>query len=252
MFLMTFHARKMHFFKAKSWLKVRNFWRFSWIRWFCQLTDETLILTYKHHRLNLKVCNSIYWLQGISLRCFGMHKRCFWWLFMQGKSTFSMQKVHWKSEISDDSLEFIDFVSWRMKPLYWLINIICWLWKYVTASPVSKNNPEMVLVAWEMFLMTFHARKIHFFDAKNSLKVKNFWRFSWIRWFCKLTDEALILTYRHHMLTLKVGDIISRLHRISLSCFWMHKRCFWWRFMQGKSTFLTLKRPANFWTFPDW
>ena len=82
----------------------------------------------------LWVSKSISWLQRTSLRCFWNHKRCFWRLFMQGKSTFSMQKVHWKSEISDDSLEFIDFVSWRMKPLSWLIDIICWLWKCVTSS----------------------------------------------------------------------------------------------------------------------
>ena len=119
---MTFHARKIHFFDAKSSLKVRNFWRLSRIHWFCKLTDELLILTYKHHMLTLKVCNSISRLQRITLRWFWMHERCFWWLFMQGKSTFSMQKIHWKSKISDDSLEFVDFVSWQMNPLYWLID----------------------------------------------------------------------------------------------------------------------------------
>ena len=134
-FLVTFHARKIHFFKTKSWLKIRNFWRPSWIYWFCKVTDGVLILTCRYHMLTLWICKSIFWLRRTSLECFWTHQNSSWPFFMQGKSTFSRQKVDWKSEISDDPLESIDFVRWRMGILYWLVDIICWLCGYVRASP---------------------------------------------------------------------------------------------------------------------
>ena len=84
--------------------------------------------------VTLWVSKTISWLQRISLACVWIHQNTSWALFMQRKSTFSRQKVDWKSEISDNPLEFIDFVRWRMGILYWLVDIICWLCGYVKAS----------------------------------------------------------------------------------------------------------------------
>ena len=153
---------KSTFSKTKSWLKVRNFWRSSWIHWFCKLTDGLLILTCRHRMVVLKVCKRISWLQRTSLECFWKHSRSSWPFFMQGKSTFSRQKVDWKSEISDGPLDFIDFVRWRMGFLYWLVDIIYWLCGYVKAS--SDFNEQVYNV--------FESIKTvpdHFF--KNKLKI---------------------------------------------------------------------------------
>ena len=122
----NFHFSQNVLLRWTYFCTMRPFWRI--FQRFCKFISKARMVT-------LWVSKSIPWLQRTSLGCFWTHQNNFWQFFMQGKSTFSRQKVDWKFEISDDPLEFIDFVRWRMGFLYWLVDIICWLCGYVKASP---------------------------------------------------------------------------------------------------------------------
>ena len=160
---------------------------------FWRISQRHCIFVSKARMVTLWVSKTISWLQRTSLECFRIHQNTSWPLFMQGKSTFSRQKVDWKSEISDDPLEFIDFVRWRMGFLYWLVDIMCWLCGYVKASPDFNEQVWSTFESiWEVPDLCY-ARKINFY-------VGNFQWSTWIHWFCSwriLSASEQFLTSFH-------------------------------------------------------
>ena len=92
--------------------------------------DGTSMLTTRHYMVTSWVHWGIFTLQGTTLRWFWKHKGVSWRLLVQEKYNCFMQKVDWKSGISDELFECSDFVSlWMIVPC-WLLHIMWWLCRH--------------------------------------------------------------------------------------------------------------------------
>ena len=103
-----------------------------------KLMDWIPMLTIRHDIVTSWVSKSISILQGTTLGCFWKHQSDSRRFLVQEKYTFLIQKVDWKSEISDDFFGSFDFVRWWMIVPCWLLHIIWWLCGYLKSGIAFK------------------------------------------------------------------------------------------------------------------